>query len=107
MQKNRGSLSAFLCLRRLQNESKDTSFNVYGTTVPRTAIVCVVAYTRAFGAMPLFRAVLVLLLAACLFQVTAALVVSNLVLYDGVCRFCNTWVSISLRMDRSGRLKGS
>lgn len=29
----------------------------------------------------------------------------NLVLYDGVCRFCNTWVGIVLNLDTQGKFK--
>jgi predicted DCC family thiol-disulfide oxidoreductase YuxK len=31
--------------------------------------------------------------------------VKNLVLYDGVCKFCNTWVDVCLRVDRQGVLR--
>jgi len=30
---------------------------------------------------------------------------SKVVLYDGVCRFCNTWVDLVLRLDRRGTIK--
>jgi len=32
-------------------------------------------------------------------------VVRNLVLYDGVCGFCNTWVNVVLRLDRRGLIR--
>lgn len=32
-------------------------------------------------------------------------VVKNLVLYDGVCGFCNTWVNVVLRLDRRGLVR--
>ena len=31
--------------------------------------------------------------------------VQNLVLYDGVCKFCNRWVDVSLKLDRKAVLK--
>lgn len=31
--------------------------------------------------------------------------VKNLVLYDGVCKFCNTWVGILLKLDTQGKFK--
>ena len=31
--------------------------------------------------------------------------VKNLVLYDGVCKFCNTWVGILLKLDINGKFK--
>ena len=31
--------------------------------------------------------------------------VSNLVLYDGVCKFCNTWVGVLLKLDTQGKFK--
>jgi len=30
---------------------------------------------------------------------------SRIVLYDGVCRFCNSWVNLVLRLDRRGTIK--
>jgi predicted DCC family thiol-disulfide oxidoreductase YuxK len=32
-------------------------------------------------------------------------IVRNLVLYDGVCGFCNTWVNVVLRLDRRGLIR--
>ena len=31
--------------------------------------------------------------------------IKNLVLYDGVCKFCNSWVGILLKLDRNGIFK--
>ena len=34
---------------------------------------------------------------------TSPSTVKNLVLYDGVCRFCNTWVGVLLKLDTQGK----
>ena len=51
------------------------------------------------------RLVLVITTLFLLSKFCISLKVKNLILYDGVCKFCNTWVGVLLKLDKSGKFK--